>query len=342
MINEENGFNEDSTQEISTATTQAAGEIQNLIGPAIQQTVSQYHGLLRQGLEREVQRIVQEFEAATADIESSITKRIKSRMMDLVNDEVRRVFDDALSSAESALIGPARNLEIISRRPPISQVPQERAPQPPIEQAPIEQVPIEHAPSRETHSPDNPDDDDDGGGGSRVNAFWTPQDNQGPESSSESIDQGPVPVPVHPSANEHEYQENDVQIAPNLMNVEPVIPAEDEVYEGTVRLNVEANGCIRQVVHFVRELRQKPELRLLRLVGNNKEGVDILIGLREPLLLKKMIPQIEGVTIISTSLGSNESGSERLLNVRLVPEEDKPYSPWIDVKPLNATDRVVA
>ena len=176
MINEENGFNEDSTQEISTATTQAAGEIQNLIGPAIQQTVSQYHGLLRQGLEREVQRIVQEFEAATADIESSITKRIKSRMMDLVNDEVRRVFDDALSSAESALIGPARNLEIISRRPPISQVPQERAPQPPIEQAPIEHVPLEHAPSRETHSPDNPDDDDDGGGGSRVNAFWPSAD----------------------------------------------------------------------------------------------------------------------------------------------------------------------
>ncbi len=56
MINEETGFHEDSTQEISPATSQAAGEIQNLIGPAIQQTVSQYHGLLRQGLEREVQR----------------------------------------------------------------------------------------------------------------------------------------------------------------------------------------------------------------------------------------------------------------------------------------------
>ena len=105
---------------------------------------------------------------------------------------------------------------------------------------------------------------------------------------------------------------------------------------------MEANGCIRQVVHFVRELRQKPQLRLLRLVGNNREGVDILIGLREPLLLNKMIPQIEGVTIVSTSLGSSESGSERLLNVRLVPEEDEPYSPWVDVKPMNATNRVVA
>ena len=181
MINEENGFQEDSTQEISPATSQAAGEVQSLIGPAIQQTVSQYHGLLRQGLEREVQRIVQEFETATADIESSITKRIKSRMMDLVNDEVRRVFDDALSSAESALIDPARDMGI-SRRPPISQVTPERAPQPPIEQAPIEQVPIEHAPSRETHSPNNPDDDDDGGGGGRVNAFWSSQDDQGTES----------------------------------------------------------------------------------------------------------------------------------------------------------------
>lgn len=339
MINEENGFHEDSTQEISPATSQAAGEIQNLIAPAIQQTVSQYHGLLRQGLEREVQRIVREFETATADIETSITKRIKSRMMDLVNDEVRRVFDDALSSAESALIDPTRDMGI-SRRPPISQ---ERAPQPPIEQAPIEQVPIEHAPSREAHSPNSPDDDDDGGGGGRVNAFWSSQDDQGTESLPERIDQGPTPIQTHSPGEEPQYQDSDVQIATNnQLNVDPVIPAEDEVYEGTVRLNVEANGCIRQVVHFVRELRQKPELRLLRLVGNNREGVDILIGLREPLLLNKMLPQIEGVTIVSTSLGSSESGGERLLNVRLIPEEEEPYSPWVDVKPMTATDRVVA
>ena len=162
------------------------------------------------------------------------------------------------------------------------------------------------------------------------------------------IDQEPTPVQTHPSPEEPQYQESDVQIATsnqlatqNQLSIEPAIPAEDEVFEGNVRLNVEANGCIRQVVHFVRELRQKPQLRLLRLVGNNREGVDILIGLREPLLLNKMLPQIEGVTIVSTSLGSSESGGERLLNVRLVPEEE-PYSPWVDVKPMNATDRVVA
>ena len=329
MTNEENGFHEDTTQEISPTTPQAEGDPPvegrlNLIGPAIEQTVSQYHGLLRQGLEREVKRIVQEFEAATANIESSITKRINSRMMDLVNDEVRRVFDDALSSAESALIGPTRNLEIISRRSPISQ---ERAPQPPV----VEQVPIEHTPSRENHSPnDSENDDDDGGGGGRVNAFWTPQD-----------DQGPPPVQPQPYKEGPQHQDNDIQVAANQLNVEPAILADDEIYEGTVRLNVEANGCIREVVHFVRELRQKPQLRLLRLVGNNREGVDILIGLREPLRLRTMLPQIAGVTIVSTSLGSSESGNERLLNVRLVPEAES-YSQWTDVEPMTATDRVVA
>ncbi|MCH7785912.1 MAG: hypothetical protein IIC22_00230 [Chloroflexi bacterium] len=332
MTNEENGFHEDVTQEISPSTSQAAdspsteGQL-NRIGPVIQQTVSQYHGMLREGLDREVQRIVQEFETATANIESSITKRINSRMMDLVNDEVRRVFDDALSSAESALIAPS--LGIISRRPLISQ---ERAPQPPIvEQAPKEQAPIEHTPSRENHSPDDPDNgDDDGGGGGRVNAFWTSQDNQ-----------RPPPAQPQPSEESPQRQDIDIQVAANQLNVEPAIPAEDEIYEGTVRLNVEANGCIREVVHFVRELRQKPQLRLLRLVGNNREGVDILIGLREPLRLRTMLPQIKGVTIVSTSLGSSESGDERLLNVRLVPETES-YSPWTGVEPMTATDRVVA
>lgn len=89
------------------------------------------------------------------------------------------------------------------------------------------------------------------------------------------------------------------------------------VFEGTVRLNVEANGCIREIVHFVRELRQKPQLRLLRLVGNNRDGVDIWLGLREPLRLKSILPELQGITIVTKPLPHIGSPDERLLSVRL-------------------------
>lgn len=94
------------------------------------------------------------------------------------------------------------------------------------------------------------------------------------------------------------------------------IPESTE-FEGTVRLNVEAHGCIKEIVHFVRELRQKPELRLLRLVGNNKEGVDIWLGLREPLRIKSMLPEIEGVNITVRPLPHIGGQDEKLLGVRM-------------------------
>ncbi len=104
---------------------------------------------------------------------------------------------------------------------------------------------------------------------------------------------------------------------------EPTEPENEQaaVFEGTVRLNVEAPGCVREIVQFVRELRQKPQLRLLRLVGNNREGVDIWLGLREPLKLGTILPEMRGVTIVSKSLEHVGGADERLLSVRLIREE---------------------
>ena len=107
------------------------------------------------------------------------------------------------------------------------------------------------------------------------------------------------------------------------MSDEPAEPEDEQTaeFEGTVRLNVEAPGCVREIVQFVRELRQKPQLRLLRLVGNNREGVDIWLGLREPLKLGTILPEMEGVTIISKSLEHVGGQDERLLSVRLIRNE---------------------
>ncbi|MCH9009031.1 MAG: hypothetical protein IIC21_00215 [Chloroflexi bacterium] len=110
---------------------------------------------------------------------------------------------------------------------------------------------------------------------------------------------------------------------PTLKDDDPSEPDDVQavVFEGTVRLNVEAPGCVKEIVQFVRELRQKPQLRLLRLVGNNMEGVDIWLGLREPLNLGTILPEMEGVTIISKFLEHVGGPDERLLSVRLIRDE---------------------
>lgn len=579
---EKNGFHADLDLGENAHRVATEQEIYNLIGPEIHKTVNQYHSLLRQGLEQEVKRIIQEFEHATLDIEDTITKRVRTRLTDMVQQEVRRIFDDALSNAEDSLKEPAWNkpgpsIEYESRKllrgyepparrshkngderglrrdddqgdwgggvhaeaprqpaapsafakvrsqeepkeqvglPPASGQPltdrsqpsqvvspsaprragpvsaferpepvgsaqgksvgvnqvisqdqdvhvsvgaavvvqqpspaqgrtqrvepagvsQQASPAPasePIEwpepfasaqestTSAVESVPQwrEQAecvepfggvyPEQSRMAQENPvsvaqavsrseDDPIDlapagasqepvlasgrieraeqpfgevypeksqsaqGSAASVVQAATQPLEPEivAPRSSPspERIEQ-PEPFgsaqasPVEINQVISQNQDVHVSVAPAVVIQQPapaeersVMPAthqqgqaverleagyaetcselvepiqDEEVYEGTVRLNVEANGCIRQVVRFVRELRQKPQVRLLRLVGNNREGVDIWLGLREPLRLRKMLPEIEGVSIMATSLMQPSAGRERLLYVRL-------------------------
>ena len=94
-------------------------------------------------------------------------------------------------------------------------------------------------------------------------------------------------------------------------------PAADEVYEGTVRLVVETDGYAKEVISFVSELRQNPQLRLLRLVASQyRDGMDIWLGLREPLPLRSILSQIEGVAQVTTLDEPTDEG-EHLLAVSL-------------------------
>jgi hypothetical protein len=517
---EKNGFHADLDLGENAHRVATEQEIYSLIGPEIQKTVNQYHSLLRQGLEQEVKRIIQEFEHATVDIEDTITKRVRTRLMDMVQQEVRRIFDDALSNAEDSFKEPAWNkaapsIEYESRKPlrgyesptrrshkndgerglrrdddrgdwrggihtdaprqPVApsafartrsqDEPREQVVLPPasgqpltaqsqpsqvvnpsaplkvgsvapferpepigvnqvisqnqdvhvsVDPAAVVQQPApvqeriqfvepalsqEPSPAPERIQRPEPFGSSQGSTASVAEAVARSEDSsidmtpviasqapaptleriEHPEQPSGSAQGNPdtsiqaVPQPLEPEiftprsspalerierpepsgpaqgspvgVNQVISQNQDVHVsvAPAVViqqpapaeerSVMPVAPEQEqaverleagyaeiqdeEVYEGTVRLNVEANGCIRQVVRFVRELRQKPQVRLLRLVGNNREGVDIWLGLREPLRLRKMLPEIEGVSIMATSLMQPSAGRERLLYVRL-------------------------
>jgi len=90
----------------------------------------------------------------------------------------------------------------------------------------------------------------------------------------------------------------------------PPEAVDEDLYEGTVRVKVEAEGDIQHVVHFVQELRQKSQLRLLRLVSNSQKNVDILLGLREPVKLKDLLFEIEGVAEVTPVENENEASNQ--------------------------------
>ena len=76
----------------------------------------------------------------------------------------------------------------------------------------------------------------------------------------------------------------------------PQASAPGELYEGTVRLLVMADGNVQRIVQFVDELCQMPQFRMLRMTGSRKQdGAEISLGLREPLPFAKIVGSMPNV-----------------------------------------------
>ena len=119
----------------------------------------------------------------------------------------------------------------------------------------------------------------------------------------ESIGPGPQPQPPEPPD-------------------EPVVPltkpVDEDAYEGTVRLAVKPTGSIRQMIHFVDELRKSQEFHLLRLVADqNREGMDIWLRLRGPMPLKRTLLAMEGVSTVEIPAEAGPDAEEQLIRVSL-------------------------
>ena len=84
--------------------------------------------------------------------------------------------------------------------------------------------------------------------------------------------------------------------------------AQNDVFEGTVRISVRVNGNVRQLLRFVDTLSKKAELRLLRLVGDHARGVDLWVGLRQPLRLFAELGKMEGLARVTNVLGARFQG----------------------------------
>ena len=83
-------------------------------------------------------------------------------------------------------------------------------------------------------------------------------------------------------------------------------------------MTIETAGFIRAMIHFVDELRNNQRFHLQRLSADRRrDGMDIWLRLREPLNLKSILLQMEGVSSVGGSDVINPDSSERLLTVSL-------------------------
>ncbi len=135
---------------------------------------------------------------------------------------------------------------------------------------------------------------------------------------SDGFGEPPDPSRIHDPDSTDGYRINGLGRNPEGVEPHP----NPEVYEGTVRLNVELGSQVRLVVSFVTELRLNSHLRMLRLVANSPESVDIWLALREPLKLKQILAQMEEVAEVrgSPQSAATQLDQENALDVRLVGE----------------------
>ena len=261
------------------------------------QMVVQCKALLRQQLEHKatkqpllydqerIGRIMAEFEAGSADIQDVIAARVMSRLTHHVQQEVMRVLQDALSDAAQSLEDPLweqnntwGNAGWIQRGDTL----EDAAVAEEMVEEPRQPEPVSQPEPFLRHEPE-------------------------PELAAE-------PVSIVESRVE--------EIASSVGEVghdeeAPVSEGIGEVYEGTVKLRVDATDSFRQVIQFVEALRQKAGFRLLKLVGGFEDGVDIWVGLKAPIAINEVLMTMPGVAQVTPAHWLEQDASEPLISVRL-------------------------
>ena len=274
-------------------------EIRGAIAPATQRLVTEHYSLLRKELEGEVERILQEFETAAASIEDAINQRVEATLPSLIEQAADRAFRDALNEVDFSPFSPSWGRG------------------------------ADRASSVAARAPSHSD----GGvshGASGDGARELPDLQTTPAAHEPAKTEAPAPDPTVETALRTESvsgaKENGSQ-------------SRDGIYEGIVQLNVSASQSSRQVVRFVRELRQRKEIRVLSLAGSHKEGVNIRLRLREPISLMTVFPQFG--TVARVSAIQDPGAKESALTIRLKEEQAVKLGSWIP-QPILVAEPVLA
>jgi hypothetical protein len=89
---------------------------------------------------------------------------------------------------------------------------------------------------------------------------------------------------------------------------------EETLYEGTVRLYVNADGNMQRVIRFVDDIGQRPQFRVLRMTGSpQSNGAEIDLGLRESTAFLELLRSMGHA---AEPIGADDGGVPQI-NVRL-------------------------
>ena len=132
-----------------------------------------------------------------------------------------------------------------------------------------------------------------------------------PAKRAEKISDAQPPIPpVHSRVN----SVDGLVSKKGASSADPVPSAAEENYEGAVKLIVETQGEIKNLVKFVGSLRENPQFHLLRVVSNSRrDGMDVWLRLRGPNPLRTTLMAGGGVSQVEASEDSEldpESGVE--------------------------------
>ena len=75
---------------------------------------------------------------------------------------------------------------------------------------------------------------------------------------------------------------------------------QDEPFEGTVQIEVHADGSMGKVLNFMQQIGEKSEIRVLKMANNRDGGVDVSLALRQPIPLRRVLGEVDGVADVST------------------------------------------
>ncbi|MBI2171106.1 MAG: hypothetical protein HYU30_03675 [Chloroflexi bacterium] len=256
----------------------------------IERIVRQCYALLRQELQRKVQRqptlyrqdrvegMFRQFEAVMPDIQQAVAVRVQEGIAELMRQEVRRVLREALSDLEDTLAAPASG---------------------PMPQAPG----ASRGSASEKSPPSVPSD-------VKVPAPSGRRDpSQHPASPPIVGLEPPRPAAQPGRQADRRGGEDDSGAARRLL-------ATDEVYQGNVKVSVEAQGNVKQALHFLDQLGQNHQFRVLQIVGGYGSATAWLT-LRQPLRLKELFLQMEDVADVRVRNTRSPGEPEPLFEVAL-------------------------
>lgn len=263
--------------------------------------------------EGRAQRLAQEFDTAQQDMQTLLDKA-KARILTVVQQELRyALLEEILSYPEELHTPQAGDLGTNGGHA----LANAHVPQQPLDEGtPSVQTDVEASPgmgmealSIEEGSQPNPQVAED--------VVLCSSESVKSGTTTESLQELAETQHTSLKTQESTVQAKDEPSRREEMTARPDQSSDGEIYEGTVRLSIVVGGCVKEVLRFVDTLCRKPQLRLLRLLGNHNGGMDLWVGLRQPLELKSVLLNMNGVTQVSNIQGSGPKGSETHLSIQL-------------------------